>query len=230
MNFKLRCALYARVSKENISSEAKIQDPSNQLIPMRKFANAMDWDIRHEFIDYASGGSSNRPEFQRMLNEVRQRHVDIILVWALDRFSREGILNTLKYMQELKKYKCALKSMQEQWLDTSDSGVGELLLLFMAWFAEQERLRISERTKAGLEKKRKQGVRLGRPFKYNNPKKYKFRIIELRSRGWNLSAIAREVGVSWDGAKKILQENGVNRKTRILYKSGGDDENERISE
>lgn len=157
-----RVVLYARVSLD----EEGMQDPENQLVPMRQFVELMKgWRIVGTYIDYASGGSSNRPQFQEMLSRVRQRHADIVLVWALDRFSREGMINTLSYIKQLKKYNTALKSLQEQWLDTSESGVGELLLAIFSWVAEQERKRISERTKAGLEKARLQGKRLGRPPK-----------------------------------------------------------------
>ena len=62
----------------------------------------MTWDISEEFIDRASGGSANRPEFQRMLSRIKQRHCDLVLVWALDRFSREGMNNTLSYINTLK--------------------------------------------------------------------------------------------------------------------------------
>jgi DNA invertase Pin-like site-specific DNA recombinase len=89
-----------------------------------------------------SGGISNRPEFQKMLGRVRQRHFDLILVWALDRFSREGMINTLSYIRQLREYKTGLKSLQETWLDTSQEGVADLLLAFMAWVAEQEKKRI----------------------------------------------------------------------------------------
>ena len=84
MTFKV--ALYARVSKDEASSDGKLQDPENQLQPMRKFCAAMEWEIYEEFVDRASGGSANRPDFQRMLGRVRQKHFDLILVWALDRF------------------------------------------------------------------------------------------------------------------------------------------------
>ena len=160
----MKVALYARVSKDEASSDGSLQDPENQLLPMRKFCEAMTWEISAEFIDKASGGSANRPRFQEMLSEVKQKHYDMVLVWALDRFSREGMINTLKYIQTLKNYKTGLKSLQEPWLDTSHEGVGELLLAFMSWVAEQEKKRISERTKAGLAKKKEAGVHLGRPF------------------------------------------------------------------
>lgn len=167
----MKVALYARVSKDEMSiGRNQLQDPENQLQPMRKFCEAMSWDISAEFIDRASGGSANRPEFQSMMARVRQRHFDMILVWALDRFSREGMINTLKYIQTLKTYKTSLKSLQESWLDTSQEGVAELLLAFMAWVAAEEKRKISERTKAGLARKRSEGQVLGRPVGWRKSK------------------------------------------------------------
>lgn len=158
----MKVAIYARVSKDEASADGKLQDPENQLQPLRKFAEAMGWKVSEEFVDRASGGNSNRPEFQRMLGRVRQRHFDIILIWALDRFSREGMMNTLSYIRQLKEYKTGLKSLQESWLDTTQEGVAELLLGIMAWVASEEKRKISERTKAGLAKKKADGIRLGR--------------------------------------------------------------------
>lgn len=161
----MKVALYARVSKDEESSSGQLQDPENQLIPLRKFCEAMSWDVSAEFIDRASGGNSNRPQFQAMLGRVRQRHFDLVLVWALDRFSREGMTNTLSYIRQLKEYKTHLKSLQESWLDTRQEGVTDLLLGIFAWVAAEEKRKISERTKAGLARKKAQGVKLGRPRK-----------------------------------------------------------------
>lgn len=163
----MKVAIYARVSKDEQASDGSLQDPQNQIIPLKKFAEAMSWEIapNNIFVDRASGGSANRPEFQRMLGEIRQRHIDLVLVWALDRFSREGMVNTLKYIQTLKDYKCGLKSLQESWLDTSQEGVAELLLAIFSWVAKEERRKISERTKAGLSKLKAKGYKLGRGHK-----------------------------------------------------------------
>ena len=163
----MKVAIYARVSKDEASSDGSMQDPTNQIIPLKKFAEAMEWVIEDKniYVDRASGGSANRPEFQRMLSEVKQRHIDLILVWALDRFSREGMINTLKYIQTLKEYKCGLKSLQESWLDTSQEGAAELLLAIFSWVAKEERRKISERTKAGLAKLKLTGHKLGRGHK-----------------------------------------------------------------
>lgn len=158
----MRVALYARVSKDEASSDGSLQDPENQLVPMRKFAEAMSWQLVDEFIDRASGGGSDRPEFQRMLGQVRQRRFEVILIWRLDRFSREGIMNTMSYVSMLKQYKTALKSMNDPWMDTTTEGVAELILSVMAWAAAEERKKISQNTKAALSRLKALGIRLGR--------------------------------------------------------------------
>ncbi|MEA3421331.1 MAG: recombinase family protein [Acidobacteriota bacterium] len=163
----IKVAIYARVSKDRESSDGRLQDPKNQIDPLQQYADAMSYSLnsKHIYIDRVSGGTSDRPAFKEMMAEVKQRHIDLILVWSLDRFSREGIMHTLRHIETLKKYKCGLKSYTEQWLDTSDEGVGQIILSMMAWFAKSEREKISERTKAGLERARKKGVKLGRPRK-----------------------------------------------------------------
>lgn len=161
----MKVCLYARVSKDEASSNGSLQDPDNQLIPLRDYCKSMGWDVSREFVDRASGGDSNRPAFQAMMGEVRQRHFDMVLIWALDRFSREGMVNTLSYIEQLKAYKTSLKSMQESWLDTSQGGTGDLLIAIFAWVANWEKKRISDRTKAALAKLKASGKKLGRPRK-----------------------------------------------------------------
>ena len=148
----MKIAIYARVS----TSE---QDVNNQLRALRNYARALEGEIVEEYVDKASGKSSNRPEFRRLLKNAEQHKFDLVLVWALDRFSREGILNTLSYLRRLKENGVYIKSLQEPWLDTRDEGMGNLLIAIFSWVAEQERKRISERTKEGLKKAKNVGKR-----------------------------------------------------------------------
>ena len=150
---EMKAAIYVRVSTVE-------QDTTNQLEPLRKYAEALNLDIVKEYVDVMSGGAANRPQFQQMLKDAYLKRFDTILVWSLDRFSREGIKNTLAYLEKLQRYGVALKSLQETWLDTSDEGMGKLLIAIFSWVAEQERKRISERTKAGLKRTNKP---VGRP-------------------------------------------------------------------
>jgi DNA invertase Pin-like site-specific DNA recombinase len=117
---------------------------------LRKWAEGLGYEIVDEYTDRASGGNSNRPQFQEMMGDARIHRFDVVLVWSLDRFSREGIRQTLAYIRTLQERNIALKSLKDSWLDTGDSGMGELLLAIFSWIAEQERKRISERIKAGL--------------------------------------------------------------------------------
>ena len=154
----MRIGIYARCSKNDES-----QSPTNQLLPLRDYAKALGGEIVKEYIDLASGGNGDREGFLQMLEDAEKRQFDLLLIWSLDRLSREGISNTLGYLERLKRNKVALKSLQESWLDTRDEGLGQLLLAIFSWIAQQERKRIIQRTRAGLERARKQGVVLGRP-------------------------------------------------------------------
>jgi len=161
-----RIALYCRVSKSDES-----QDPNNQLTPLRDYAKALGGEVVREYTDKASGGNGDRKNFLQMLSDADFRKFDLLLVWSLDRLSREGISNTLGYLERLKRNGIALKSLQESWLDTRDEGLGQLLLAIFSWVAQQERKRIVERTKAGLVRAQKQGKRLGRPGGSKDKKK-----------------------------------------------------------
>lgn len=162
----MRVALYARVSKDEVSSRGQWQDPEQQFVPMRKVAEAFGWEVAGEFVDRASGGDSNRPQFLRMRAKIRQGHIQMVYVWSLDRFSREGIPNTMGYIKEMRKYACALRSHTETWLDTGQEGIADLLLSVMAWSAQQDRKKIKDNTRRALADKKAKGQKLGRPPKF----------------------------------------------------------------
>lgn len=153
----MKIALYCRVSKSDES-----QYPVNQLNPLRDYARALGGEITQEYVDMSSGSNGDRKEFLRMFDDIDKRKFDLLLIWSLDRLSREGISNTLGYIERLRKNGVTLKSLQESWVDTDD-GPGEVMIAVLAWVAKQERKRIVERTKAGLERAKRQGKRLGRP-------------------------------------------------------------------
>ena len=163
MKKQLSCAIYSRVSKDDEGK--RFQDPSNQTEPLKKFAEEMGWVVKFIFVDKKSGADSNRPEFKKMLSEVRQHHFDILLVWSLDRFSREPLLNTLSYIQQLKSHNIYLKSYTEN-IDTREGGTQELIMIILMWLAGEERAKISRRTKAGIQRRKNLGVwKGGRPKK-----------------------------------------------------------------
>jgi len=163
----MKVAIYARVSLDENNKESKqYQDLENQLPPLRDFCKSMGWEIVREYSDKMSGANPARPEFREMINDAMLRKFSGIVVWKLDRFSREGILSTMSYIKQLKERGIWLKSMTESWLDTGQEGITEIILAIMSWSASEERKKISERTKAGIARRRAIGQwKGGRPKK-----------------------------------------------------------------
>jgi len=152
-------AIYLRVSKED-------QDPENQLLQLREVCESWDdHELVAEYIDRESGtrGRRERRDFDRMFEDAARRRFDVVLFWALDRFSREGIRKTIAYLQRLDDSGVAFKSYTEPFLDTDNEMIAHIVLRVTSYYVQQEALRISERTKAGLERMRRQGKVLGRP-------------------------------------------------------------------
>lgn len=164
----MKVALYARVSlEEGDKNDRRYQEPENQLEPLRNWAKVQGWTVVTEYTDRGSGADSGRPQFRQMMNDAMLIKFNAVLVWKLDRFSREGISNTLAYIERLKSRNCALKSMTESWLDTSkENPISEVVLAIMSWVAQEERRKISERTKLGIQRRKNLGIwKGGRPRK-----------------------------------------------------------------
>lgn len=163
----MKVAIYARVSLDEQDRESRrFQNPENQLKPLREFCKSFNYEIVKEYIDKMSGANPARPAFRKMMAEALQRRFSGIVVWKLDRFSREGIIPTMSYIKQLKDRGIWLKSMTESWLDTSQEGITEIVLAIMSWASAEERKKISERTKAGIARKRAIGQwKGGRPKK-----------------------------------------------------------------
>jgi DNA invertase Pin-like site-specific DNA recombinase len=151
----MRCGIYSRVSTTK-------QETENQLSQLRDFARVMGWPVVSEYVEQISGKHSDRPEFRRMFQDASVRKFDILLFWSLDRLSREGALETLHHLSRLTGYGIQWRSLTEQYLDST--GVfREAVISILAVIAKQERIRLSERTRAGLEQARRRGKILGRP-------------------------------------------------------------------
>ena len=108
----------------------------------------------------ASGGRWDRPELQKILEQVRKG--DVVVVWKLDRLSR-SLRDVLNIMEQLKERGAGFKSLTES-IDTT-TAAGRMMMQMVASFAEFERAMLRERTKAGIDSARKEGRIGGRPSK-----------------------------------------------------------------
>ncbi len=163
MNTKIeRVAIYARVSTDKRQNDPRRQETENQLVQLREFCDHQGWSITGEYIDRASGSKSDRPAFKQLFEDAHQHKFDLVFFWALDRFSREGVLETLTYLQRLDQCGVAYRSFTEQYIDSAGM-FRDAIISILATLAKQERVRMSERTIAGLERARAKGKQLGRP-------------------------------------------------------------------
>jgi len=125
-----------------------------------------------------------------------------VLFWSLDRFTREGIQKTIYYLQQLDAYGIRFKSYTETMLDTENELVAHILIGVLSYLAKQEAVRISERTKAGLERVRAQGTTLGRP---NSFEQWTDKISQMKEAGYSQGKISRETGLSYNTVKSYLK-------------------------
>ena len=197
MNAAIFVAIYCRVSTRD-----KGQDFTNQLLALREFASKQGWTIVNEYIDQQSAKDDDRPAFRQMFQDASQRKFDVLLFWSLDRLSREGVLETLQHLQRLTSYGVAWRSFTEQYLDST--GIfREAVIGILAAIAKQERVRLGERTRAGLERVRREGKRLGRPA----AKADAAVIRRMRDEGASWSEIARRTGLSRGTVQKALEQS-----------------------
>jgi DNA invertase Pin-like site-specific DNA recombinase len=188
----MHVGIYARTS----TTDGR-QDTENQLSELRRFAETQGWEIVREYVDNESGSHPDRIEFRRLFADAAQRRFDLVLVWALDRLTREGVAETFEYIKRLASHGVQFVSFTEEHFRTTGPA-GELMIAVAAWIAKQERIRISERVRAGLSRAKEKGTRSGRPV--GRPKVIFRRdhAIELRRDGlsWRQIASRLHVGVT----------------------------------
>jgi DNA invertase Pin-like site-specific DNA recombinase len=195
-----RCAIYARVSTKD-----KGQETENQIRQLREFAGQQGWAVVSEFVDYETGSTADREAFQAMFRHASQRKFDVLLFWALDRLSREGVLETLQHLNRLTDYGVGYRSFTEQYFDSC--GIfRDAVIAIIATVAKQERVRISQRVKAGLETARGKGKHLGRPRVAIDAAT----LARLRARGLSWAAIAKELGVGEGTVRRFAQASAKN--------------------
>ena len=115
------------------------------------------------FREKISGASRQRPEFQKMLDQLRED--DTVVVWKLDRLAR-STRHLLETMETIREAGARFQSISEPWADTT-THAGKMIMTVFAGIAEFERDLIRERTQAGRVAAKINGVRFGRPAKLN---------------------------------------------------------------
>ena len=197
----MRVALYGRVSTAD-----KEQNLDTQLIPLRAFAEAQGWTEVREYTDQASATDLlHRESWRQLLDAASKRKVDLIVVWRLDRAFR-SVLDAANTLERLRGWGAGLRSYQEPWLDTT-SPFGEALYYITVAYAQLERGILAERVRAGMDRAKREGVRIGRPPVTDSAKVGpRWPEVQRRIEAGELSrrAAAKTLGVSDSTIRRLL--------------------------
>ncbi len=180
-----RAALYARVSTLH-----RGQDPELQMTELRAVAAQRGWTIAGEYVDVGvSGAKERRAALDRLMADARGGKVDVVAVWRFDRFAR-STRHLLEALETFRVLNVGFLSLREA-VDTT-TPAGKALFTMIAAVAELERDLIRERVRAGVERARQRGKRLGRPPK--EPIDVE-RAAALIAAGASKKAVAKALGV-----------------------------------
>ena len=175
-----KVALYIRTSTENQSESIKLQKDE-----LQSYCQNRGWAIFDTYVDFGfSGKDTDRPQFQRMLQDAQEGQFNIVLVTKIDRFAR-SIIDCLTNVEKLESYSVSFAATSQP-IDTTSS-MGKLTLQIMAAFAEFERTIINERMQAGRIAAEKRGVVCHRPKKHIPEKK----LLELIDKKLSANACAK---------------------------------------
>ena len=198
----MKVAIYARVSTAD-----KDQDPETQLIHLRDYCNAQGWEVFREYVDTASAlDMAHRTAWRELMDDAIKHKFQAVLVFKLDRAFRsvKHMHDTLDTWEMLG---IAFKSQREQF--ATSTPVGRLLLNMLAALAEFELELIRERVKAGMERAKRQGKRIGRP-KITEKRGFKtrFKLMLQRLSHGDISRrqAARELGIGYATLKRLLDQ------------------------
>lgn len=194
MNPTKLAGVYLRVSTDR-------QTVQNQLADLDRLVRARGYDPA--IYEEVESAAKARPVLDRLLADARAGRVHAVAVWALDRLHRSmtGAINTVL---ELDRLGVRVLSVREPWLDT-DSPVRPLLVAIFGWVAEQERTRLIERTRAGMDRARREGKKIGRP---RTSTVLLHAAADLVAAGVPVAEAARRKGVSRASLRRWVAERG----------------------
>lgn len=196
----MKVALYARVSTSD-----KNQNPESQLLALRDYCQAMGWEIFGEYVDHASASDlGHRTRWRDLQDDAAKKKFKGVLVFKLDRAFRsvKHVHDTLAAWEMVG---VSFMSVREQF-DTS-TALGRLLLNLLASLAEFELEMIRERVIAGMDRARRQGIKIGRPRVVDRKgfsRRYGDILERINDGSISRRQAARELGVGFATLKRLI--------------------------
>ena len=152
---------------------------------MRQYVRQRKWNLVLQ-VEEVGSGSKQRPKREELMKAARQREVDTIVVWKLDRWGR-SLADLIASLAELRDLGIAFVSLTEA-LDFTTSA-GRAMIGLLSVFAEFERDMIRERVKAGIAQARSEGKQHGQP---RTAATKGVEVKRLYKKGWNKMRCRRD--------------------------------------
>lgn len=152
------------------------------------------------FQEKITGTKSNRPELERLFDQLREG--DTIIITDLTRLSR-STKDLFKLVESIENKKANIKSLKEAWLDTT-TPQGKFMFTVFSGVSQFERDLISERTKEGLQSARARGRKGGRPKK--SQEKINLAIKMYESQDYTIAEITEATGISKPSLYRYIRE------------------------
>lgn len=181
MDKGIKAGIYARVS-------TKDQNTDNQIINLKSYCLLRGWSLINVYEDVISGKKGNRPGLNRLRNDIKDRSINLILVYKLDRLGR-STRDLLDQLEFIRSHNCAFVSYSDN-IDIT-TPMGKMVYTFLSAVAEFEANLISERTKLAYKTKKAQANNLG----YNPI--WGRKAIVISTEEYEIIKAARAKGTSW---------------------------------
>jgi len=162
----MRAFVYCRVSTQEQATDDHYS-LDNQEARCRDYIKQRSWQLVKVLKDVGSGKSAERPNYQELLLAIREKRVDVVVVYRLDRLSR-NVVDVYSALDAFSRSEVGFASVQEAF-DTT-TAMGRAMLGVAAVFAQLTREMISENTRDGLARRAQSGKWTGssrnRPYGY----------------------------------------------------------------
>lgn len=191
----MKIAVYIRVSTKEQREDIQLDD-------IQKYCEFKNYQNVTYFKDLGeSGAKHSRPQLDLMLDQIRKGHFDAVLCWKFDRIGRSTV-HLISIMQELKSLNVDFISIKEN-IDTTSS-MGKMIFGIFAVLAEFERDTIRQRTKAGIDLAKSNGVHCGRPETYCQ--KTREEIFSMFNNGMKPDKIAKKMKMHRATVYRIIKK------------------------
>lgn len=157
---------------------------------------------KHIYCEKMTGTKSDRPELNRLINDLETG--DTVIIADLTRISR-STKDLLEIVDKIKNKGAYIKSLKDTWLDTTSSNpYNDFLLTVMSGLSQLERDLISQRTKEGLVSAKARGRNGGRPSKQNEKAEM---VMALYDSGMKVADIVRNTELSRSTVNRIIKNH-----------------------